>query len=583
MTQRPPLEVCNIEIAAMLEEIANLLAFDDANPFRVRAYRRAARTVRRSVREMAELVEQGRDLKDLPTIGEDISALIDEAVRTGRMRSLDSLRQTAPAIAYDLLEIEGIGPKKARALWETLGVGNLEQLHRAVIDHRVRSVPGFGEASERRLAEALARVHHPTRSRLPLGQAEPIVSDLIEWLKAAPGLAKVQVAGSYRRGRETVGDLDIVVAAPDHRAVIEHLLLWPHVQRKVQAGDERATVILTEEIQVDLRVVDVASFGAALLYFTGSKDHSIQLRSIAKRQDLKLNEYGLWRGSRRLAGKDETSIYRALGLRYIPPELRENRGEIELARAGKLPTLVESEDILGDLHLVIDSEKDLTSLVQAAVHLGWRYIGIGPQVSNDAPCDLAALLKAIASAAKIHSDLTIYSMVEVDILKDGHLDLTADALEADIIIGSVQNGFRLTRAQQTARLVRALEHPALSILSHPTGRRATQRAPYDVDLKTVAQTAASCGVALELSADPDRLDLSDRHCKVAVEAGALVSISTEAQHSAQLSRMAIGVRQARRGWLESKTVLNTLPKQDVERFLSRHRAVSVALGNSFRA
>jgi DNA polymerase (family 10) len=564
----------------MLEEIANLLSFDDVNPFRVRAYRRAARTVRSSAQEMAALVERGEDLKELPTIGEDISALIDEAVRTGSMRSLEALRSSSPAIAYDLLEIEGIGPKKARALWENLGIGNLEQLHRAVIDQRVRDVPGFGEVSERRLAAALERVLHPAKTRLPIGHAEPIVSELLDYLETAPSLSKVQIAGSFRRGRETVGDLDIVAAAADHPAIIQHFLQWRHVKRKVSAGDERATVILSHGIQVDLRVVDAPSWGAALLYFTGSKDHSIRLRTLAKRRRLKLNEYGLWRGKQSLAGSDEDGIYRALGLRYIPPELRENRGEIELAGAKKLPKLVEADDMVGDLHLVARSLDDVTALVDAAVQLGWHYIGVGPQASGVARGDLSKLLKDISNLARQRADIEIFSAIEVDITEDGSLDVPPAAIEADLIIGSVQNGFRLSRADQTTRLNRALKHPAISILSHPTGRRTELRAPYDVELGSVADTAAKCGVALELSADPDRLDLSDRHCKLAIESGALISISTEAQTPTQLTRMALGVRQARRGWLEPNMILNTRPIGEIERFLLPHRAVSAVLNKA---
>ena len=573
------LSLSNAEIADMLEEIARLLAFDDANPFRVRAYRRAAQTLRQSSKQMAELIGQGKDLVEIPTIGVDIAALIEEAVSSGRMRSLEDLRQSAPAIAHDLLEVEGIGPKKARALWQALGISNLEQLHRAVIDQRVREVPGFGPASERRLANALERTRYTATSRTPLWAARPVAEALISWMQNAPAINKVKMAGRYRRARETVGDLDIVAAALNHRAVIEHLLNWSQVSETISAGEHRATVLLRQGIQVDLRVVNELSFGSALQYFTGSKDHSIRLRTLAKQSGMKLNEYGLWRGKQRLAGKDEAGIYKALGLQFIPPELRENLSEIELARAGKLPKLIEPSQIKGDLHLIANTPERAKALVHEAAKRDWRYIGIGPHLTsaNKPNVDCEALFNAIKSAAKAFPQLQVHTAVEVDVLKDGRLDLPIEAEAADIIIGSVQNGFRLSRTDQTSRLVRALNHPALSILSHPTGRRAAKRAPYDVDLKAIAKSAAKSGVALELSADPDRLDLSAPACRVVSAQSAMISISSEAQSIDELDRILFGVNQARRGWLEPGQVLNAMSCRALDRFLSRHRAVSTAL------
>lgn len=579
MDQLTAVSLTNAEIADMLEEIARLLAFDDANPFRVRAYRRAARTLRQSSKQMSELINQGKDLVEIPTIGVDIAALIEEAVSSGRMRSLEDLRQSAPAIAHDLLEVEGIGPKKARALWQALGISNLEQLHRAVIDQRVREVPGFGPASERRLAHALERTRYNSTIRTPLWAARPVAEALMSWMQNAPGISKVKMAGSYRRARETVGDLDIIAAAPNHRAIIEHLLNWNQVSETISAGEHRATVVLRQGIQVDLRVVNEPSFGSALQYFTGSKDHSIRLRTLAKQGGMKLNEYGLWRGKQRLAGKDEAGIYKALGLQFIPPELRENLSEIELARAGKLPKLIEPPQIKGDLHLIANTPAHAEALVQEAAKRGWHYIGIGPHLSSSSKSkvDCAALFKAIKSAAKACPQLHVYTTVEVDVLKDGRLDLPVEAQDADIIIGSVQNGFRLSRKDQTSRLVRALNHPALGILSHPTGRRAAKRAPYDVDLKAIAKSAVRCGVALELSADPDRLDLSAPACRIVSGEGAMISISSEAQSIDELDRLWFGLDQARRGWLEPGQVLNAMSSREIDRFLSHHRAVSTAL------
>lgn len=579
MAQNPNVSVCNADIADMFDEFANLLAFEDANPFRIRAYRRGAQTVRRYEKPMADLIERGVDLTEIPTIGEELAALIDETVRTGRMQSLQALKQSTPTIAHDLLEIEGIGPKKARALWQSLGIGTLEQLHRAVLDHRIQDVPGFGKASEERLAKSLQNVLHPASGRMPLIRAEAILIDVMNRLRSAPGLKKMDVAGSYRRARETIGDLDIVAAAAVPREVIDHFINWNVITETIVAGEQRATVRLKAGLNVDLRVVNPTSYGAALLYFTGSKDHSIHLRTIAKRQGLKLNEYGLWRGEQRIAGTTEAEIYQKLGLQYIPPELRENRGEIELAKAGKLPSLVPENDVIGDLHLNAETPERAASLIEAAARKGWHYIGIGPHVPPDAPDErtILDLFAAIQKTAKAYPKLKVFSIAEVEIPKDGRLPLPKCLSGADIIIGAVQNGFRLSRDLQTERLIKAAAHPAISILSHPTGKRADLRAPYDVDLSAVAVHAAECGVALELSADPDRLDLSSWGCKIASEAGALISISTEAETPDELDRIKLGVKQARRGWLGPKSVLNTRSLPAIQRFVSRHALVSASL------
>ncbi|MGD2132282.1 MAG: helix-hairpin-helix domain-containing protein [Maricaulaceae bacterium] len=571
--------VSNSEIADMLDEIGDLLAYEDANPFRVRAYHNAARTVRRYGDAMSDLVAQGADLAALPAIGEDLAGLIKEIVRTGRARRLTQLKRNAPSVVLDLLAVPGIGPSKARALWRALHVRTLEQLHRAALDGRVRTVPGFGAKSEARLLEALADLGVGAGGRISIARAAPDADALTELLRKAPGAEAVEVAGSFRRGRETVGDLDVVVAAKADASVVERLTSWRRVKRVEMRGDTRATVILTDGLQVDLRVVRPESYGAALQYMTGSKAHSIQLRIRARDRGLKLNEYGLWRGRDRVAGKTEEEVYKALDLPLIPPELRENRGEIEVAEAGKLPKLVRRRDLKGDLHVRASDIGTVRAFAEAAAREGLKYLAIAPHVggragAHDLTADkVARFLDGIDKLARADLGVALLKAVEVDVDEDGALDLpTLPKGRLDFVIGSVQEGFALSRAAQTKRLVAALESGRINILSHPSGRIIARREPYDVDMKEVARAAAACGCALELSADPERLDLIDAHCQIAKQAGALVSVSSEAARPVDLSRLDLGAVQARRGWLEARDVLNAKPLSEVRKILSGKRA-----------
>lgn len=573
----------NTSIADMFEEIADLLAFDDANPYRVRAYRRGAATVRKHAEAMKALVEKGVDLKTLPAIGEDLSALIEEAVRTGRMQTLETLRRTAPAMVGDLVALEGIGPKKARALWQTLGITSVEQLYRAVLDHRVRTVPGFGAASERRLGAVLAGRGWSANGRTPLVIAAPIVTELTAYLDQSQAIKHVEIAGSFRRGKATVGDLDVVVVAKDAGSAIAHFTNWTRARRTVLAGRAKATIILDTGLQVDLRVTDTASRGAMLQYFTGSKSHSVALRVRARRKGLKLNEYGVWRGKKRIAGASEADVYAALGLDLIPPELRENRGEIELAAAHALPTLLTERALKGDLHAIAATPASAIALIKSAATRGFSYLGVGPHISpagraSQSPHGaIAALFEAIDMQARKHARLHVFKTVEVDIGIDGTLQTDAlSTATADLVIGSVQHGFDLSRAAQTKRLLRALDDQRLSILSHPTGHLVARRTPYDLDMTRIAEAAARRGVALELSADPDRFDLTDAHCLIARAAGARILLSAEAQAPADFDRLTLGVLQARRGWLSASHVLNTLPRTQIDTWAKRRRQSATA-------
>jgi DNA polymerase (family X) len=570
--------VDNKTIADMFEEIADLLALGNANPFRVRAYRNGARTVRRYGEPMSKLVAQEVDLTKLPAIGKDLSALIEEAVNTGQMRSLEALHASAPAAAGVFLQVEGIGPKKARALLEHLGVTTLEELHRAALDQRVRSVPGFGPLSEAKLIEALSGMSETTGSRWPIGAAQPVARAAETRMRSCKAILALEVAGSYRRGNDTIGDLDLVAASNTPVAAISTLTDWDNVARVVSAGERKATVILKNGMQIDLRVCTPGSWGAMLHYFTGSKSHSIALRTLARQRGLKLNEYGVWNGRNCLAAATEEDIYRALGLNYIPPELRENQGEIELAARGALPTLVDIRNLKGDLHALVDGPDSAREIIEAAAERGFSYLGVGPHVSSAGARGaisgraLKQLFADIEAVAARHDGLEVLKVVEADIDAKGILDLPPDvACYADIVVGSAQDAFHLSRTEQTDRLLAALTNPSLTILSHPTGRLVARRKPYDVDMIQIAEAAANEGVALELSADPDRLDLTDRQCRIAKTAGAKVSISAEARRAEDFGRLSLGISQARRGWLEPGDILNTLSLPKIRAFASRRK------------
>ena len=554
----------NPEIAAALDEVADLLELEQANPFRIRAYRNAARTVRGLGSEVAALLVQG-GLPKLRGIGEDLAGKIKTLAATGRLPLLDHLRRGTPAVALELLKLPGLGPRRVRTLCHELDIHNLEQLHRAVIDGRVRALPGFGPTIETNLAKALERPAAPSRWQRAL--AESYTEPLLAWLRQVPGVDRVVVAGSYRRCQETVGDIDILATAAKSRPVIERFTAYPEVVQVSAAGPTRATVVLRAGLQVDLRVVPAASYGAALVYFTGSKAHSIALRRIAQERGLKINEYGVFRGARRIAGATEAEVYRAVGLPEIAPELREDRGELNAAAEGRLPKLVELADLHGDLHChskATDGQDSLDELARAARECGYEYLAItdhSRRLAMTHGLDPDRLLRQIDAIDKLNAHgngLTLLKGIEVDILEDGALDLPDRVLaRLDLVVGAVHSGFNLSRERQTERILRAMDRPHFSILAHPSGRLIAERPPYDVDMPRLIAAAKSRGCFLELNAHPERLDLTDFHCRLAKEAGVLVSIATDAHRATDFSLLRFGIGQARRGWLARDDVLNS--------------------------
>ncbi len=576
-----PGAIHNADIAAVFNEIADLLDFQDANPFRIRAYRNAARVVDGLPKEAAAMVMRGDDLTELPGVGEDLAGKITDIVKTGTTPLLGQLRKKFPPALPELLKLPGLGPKRVKLLYDKLDIQTLPQLHRALKDGRIARMRGFGEKSQKALLEAVeARAAAPP-DRIKLAIAAQYAEPLAQYLRAIPDVTEVAIAGSYRRARDTVGDIDIVAASSHAGRVIASFVNYPEVARIVEQGSTRATVILRSGLQVDLRVLPDVSYGAALVYFTGSKAHNIAIRRLAQERRLKINEYGVFRGRRRVAGDTEESVYRAVDLAFIPPELREDRGEVDAARADTLPRLVEVADIRGDLHVhttATDGRDSLRDMAEAARKLGYEYIAItehSRRVTVAHGLDAARLERQIAEIDRLNRGdlgITILKGIEVDILEDGQLDLPDRVLaKLDLVVGAVHSKFDLSRERQTERILRAFGHPYFTMLAHPTGRLLGEREAYDVDMARIIRKANETGRFLELNAHPERLDLIDTHCRMAREAGVPVSINTDAHSTAELSCMRFGVGQARRGWLEKSHVVNTRSLQALRDLLAGTR------------
>jgi DNA polymerase (family 10) len=568
--------VQNAEIADRFEQLADLLELQGANPFRVRAYRNAARFIRGHSRSLAELLDEGADLADLPGIGADLAGKIATLVRTGRLPLLEQTAKKVPAPLVEMTRIEGLGPKRAQALYQALKVRSLEDLARAARSGRIREVPGFGVRTEQLIAQRVERAV-TAEHRLRLADAEQIARPLVNYLRGIDGVKDVEVAGSFRRRRETVGDLDVLVSAARGANVMDDVVRYEDLAEVQAQGSTRATLRLRNGLQVDVRVVPAAAFGSALHYFTGSKAHNIAVRRMAMARGLKLNEYGIFRGERRVGGRTENEVFAAVGLPVIPPELREDRGEIDAARRGKLPRLVRLEDLRGDLHChsrATDGRDPIEAMAKAAAGRGYEYLSINDHsrhVTVAHGLDRKRLFEQVRAIDRLNARLdgiTVLKSVEVDILEDGRLDLPDAVLkELDFTVCAIHYGFGYSRARQTARILRALDNPYFSILAHPTGRLINAREAYDIDLERVLEAARERGCVLELNAQPDRLDLDDRGCRLAKEIGVRIAISTDAHRVADLGLMRFGVDQARRGWLEPGDVVNTLPLESLRRVL----------------
>ena len=570
--------VHNSEIAAIFDHVADLLEIEDANRFRVRAYRNAANTIRDQSRSVAEMVAAGEDLSALPDIGEDLAGKIGEIARTGELPLLAELSEAVPEAIVEATRIPGIGPKRARALFEALDLSSVEELKAAAEAGRIAEIEGFGEKTQESIREALAQGALEER-RIRLDVAEDFAEPLLDWVRRIDGVEKAEIAGSYRRRKETVGDLDILAAGDAGRDIIDRFTGYDEVAEIVSQGRTRSTVTLRSGLQVDLRVIPQASWGAAMHYFTGSKAHNVAGRRRAQDRGLKLNEYGLFDGESRVAGATEEEVYDAIGLPWIAPELREGRGEIEAAEAGELPDLVTLDDIRGDLHThstASDGKNGLREMAQAAQARGHAYLAITDHSKSQTQAgglsadELCAHTDAVRALDAELDGFRLLAGAEVDILEDGRLDYDDDVLDRlDLVVASVHAKFDLDADAQTERLLRAMDNPRVGIIGHPTGRLIGKRGPYALDVERLVEGAAARGCALELNANPMRLDLRDIHCRMAAGHGVPIAISTDAHSTGGLGNLRFGVDQARRGWLTAAEVLNTLPWDAIEKRLAR--------------
>ena len=572
------MHVVNADIEAVFTKVADLLDVAGANPFRIRAYRNAALTIGRLSRDVADMISRNEHLTELPGIGSDLAGKIREIVETGRLGFLDRLEKQSHASFSELMEIPGLGPRKVKVLYDALDIRNLDDLEKAAERGDIEHVAGFGRKSRDNILKEIGRRKERHR-RIPWPVAMQLVRPLVSYLEAFDGVRRVAVAGSFRRCRETVGDLDVVVNCRRGPDTIRYFTGYEDVADVLSSGTTRSSVVLRSGIQVDLRVVPSVSWGAALLYFTGSREHNIAVRKIAMDRGLKINEYGVFRDQKRIAGKSESEVYSAIDLPFIPPEIRENRGELEAAKNHALPDLVGLDDIRGDLHMhtrKTDGRNSIREMAEAAVSRGYEYIAVTEHSRHVAIAhglDAAALARHIEEIDRVNGamqDITVLKGVEVDILEDGSLDLPDEILgELDVVICAVHYQFGLSSRKQTRRIIRAMEHPCTNILAHPTGRLISRREPCEVDMAEIMKSAVDCACILEINAAPERLDLDDRHCRAARQAGVKVVISSDAHSVDGLDSMAYGVNQARRGWLEKGDVANTLALPSLLRLLEK--------------
>ncbi len=560
----------NKQIADFFATIADLLEIQGENPFRIRSYRNAARILADMSESLTGMVKSGRDLQEIPGIGEGISKKIVEIVETRKLKFLEEQMAKVPAGLLELLRVEGLGPKKAKLFYDKLGIGTLDKLEEAAKAGKLRELEGMGEKSEEKLLKAIQNLRRGL-GRFKLSVGLTYAEALVEHLKRVKGVKRVEPSGSLRRRCETIGDLDILVICDKTCPIMDRFTSYDDVEEVIAKGETKSSVRLRCGLQVDVRVLEAGSFGSGLQYFTGSKAHNIALRSRANDRGLKLSEYGVFEiaSDKKVAGKEEEDVYDVLGLPLIPPELREDRGEIEAAEKGRLPKLIELSDIRGDLQMHTkesDGKDDIGDMVEAARQLGYEYIAItehSKAVHIAKGLDekrLAAHLKRIDKLNAALSGFRVLKGIEVDILPDGRLDLSDDILkECEVVIASVHSRFAMEEKEMTQRIIRALQNPHVNFLGHPTGRLILEREPYKVDLKEVIRAAVDNNVIVEINAYPDRLDLRDVDAKMAKEMGAKISISTDAHAKLQLELMKYGVFTARRAWLEAKDVLNTLP------------------------
>ena len=557
----------NQEIAKIFNDISDILEIKGDNPFRIRAYRRAAQNIDGLAKDVAEISVE--ELQEIPGIGDDLAGKIQEYVKTGNLKFYDELKKEVPPGLVDLLSVPGLGPKTAKLLLEKLHIKDIDDLEKHAKEGKLKGLPGIQARTEENILKGIAMIkRHP--GRFPIGRVLPVAEGILGKLKEKAPVNKLSIAGSLRRWKDTIKDIDVLATSKDPHKVMDVFVHLPQVKEVLMKGPTKSSLITNEGIQVDLRVVDEGSFGAALAYFTGSKEHNIRLREMAVKKGLKINEYGIFdvKTEKKLGGENEGDVYKILDMSYIPPELREDTGEIEAALEGRLPELVEMGDIKGDLHVHTkssDGSHDIQELIDAAKARGYEYLAITDHSKGLAVARGLSIEQVLEQNKKIKAlnkklkGFKLLSGTEMDIKSDGSLDYPDEVLkQLDIVVASIHSGFRQSKEQITKRLVSAMKNPYVSIIAHPSGRLIGERDAYEIDMDEVLMTAKETGTAIEINAYPLRLDLSDIYVKKAKEMGVSLAINTDTHVIYQFDFMAYGVGTARRGWLEKKDVLNSL-------------------------
>jgi DNA polymerase (family 10) len=551
-------------------EIADLLELKGENVYRIIAYREAGRVIEH-YREPIEVLDAEGRLTEIPRVGEALAKKIHEFLTTGTLKYRDKLKSEFPPGLIEMQEIPGVGPRTAMLLYKKLGIRSIQELEKAAKEHRLRDLPRMGERAEEKILKGISMLKAMS-GRLLLGIALPAAEEVVELLRETDGVENIEPAGSIRRMKETIGDIDILVASSKPELVMQSFTTLPIVKDVLLVGETKASILSTSNLQIDLRVVAPKSWGAALQYFTGSKPHNIRLRDMAMKRGWKINEYGVFKGEEKIGGEIEEGIYEMLGLQYIPPELREDRGEVEMAAKRELPELVKLEEIKGDIHvhsIWSDGNYSIYEMAGAAKERGYEYLaicdhskslGIAGGLSADEFSKQMKEIESVSDELGIH----ILAGVEINIMSDRSLDLTDDILsEFDVVVAGIHTGFNQSKEKITARLVAAMENEHVDIISHPTGRLIERRSPYDVDVEEIIRIAGETGTILEINAAPERLDLRDVDARAAKESGVKVAISTDAHSTGTLDYMRYGVATARRGWLEARDVINTYPYDEL--------------------
>lgn len=564
----------NSEIVDNFRLMADLLSIKGDNPFRIKAYRNAAQTVSNLSDNLNDMVKNNQDLTKLEGIGKELSEKIEEMVKDGKISALERLKDEISPEVAEMLKIAGLGPERVKTIYNELDVKNLNELKEAADKNEISKLSGLGVKTENKIIEDIKkRDEKGKQKRILFYRGEEIVKPLKKYLSQLDEINRVEIAGSYRRRKETIGDLDILVCVNNSSKIMKYFNNYEDVSKILSSGETKSTVILNNGIQVDLRLIKEESYGSALQYFTGSKEHSVKLRKISQEKGFKINEYGIFHKEERIGGKKEKDIYEVLDIPYIEPELRENRGELDINSKNDLPDLIKINDIKGDLQMhtdATDGRNSMEEMIEAAIKKGYEYIAItdhSKRVTVAQGLDETGVKKQIEKINKMnkkYDTIKIFKSLEVDILKDGNLDLSEEILsQLDIRVCSIHYNTNLSREDQTQRMIKAIENPFCDIIAHPTGRIIGKRSSYDIDLDKIMESAKENDCILEINAQPDRLDLSDKYIKKAVDMNVKLVISTDAHSTIGLNNIKYGVYQARRGWCEVDDVVNTLKLNDL--------------------